>query len=198
MRASTSSPRTARGSLWASPAPIPASSTFRTNSAVTGRLGVVADRENHRVQVFDGNGNTRRNGTTCTVHQLIPRAGSHPRFYVGEIGGGLGSTTTCRTSGRGSASTVHKGEILGDWSPAGRLEAGQFVSPHGLAVDSRGDIYMGESRSPIGAIDTRPPVPPGLRSLQKLVKLSCRHRSRHADAEAGWRSAVSVRESRRG
>jgi hypothetical protein len=31
---------------------------------------------------------------------------------------------------------------LGD-RPAG-LEAGQFMSPHGLAVDSRGDIYVGE------------------------------------------------------
>ena len=27
----------------------------------------VADRENHRVQVFDGNGVTRRSGTTCTA-----------------------------------------------------------------------------------------------------------------------------------
>jgi NHL repeat len=27
----------------------------------------VADRENHRVQVFDGNGSSRRNGRTCTA-----------------------------------------------------------------------------------------------------------------------------------
>ena len=38
-----------------------------------------------------------------------------------------------------------KGEMLARLGhrPAG-LEPGQFVSPHGLAVDSRGDIYVGE------------------------------------------------------
>ena len=52
--------------------------------------------------------------------------------------------------------------------PAG-LEPGQFVSPHGLAVDSRGDIYVGEvSFTNWGR---RGPLPPGLRSLQKLVKV---------------------------
>ena len=55
------------------------------------------------------------------------------------------STSTCRTSARGSASTARKGELLARLGnrPAG-LEPGQFISPHGLAVDSRGDIYVGE------------------------------------------------------
>jgi hypothetical protein len=52
--------------------------------------------------------------------------------------------------------------------PAG-LEPGQFISPHGLAVDSRGDIYVGEvSFTNWGR---RGPLPPGLRSLQKLVRV---------------------------
>ncbi|MGH7400069.1 MAG: hypothetical protein ACRELW_21320, partial [Candidatus Rokuibacteriota bacterium] len=51
------------------------------------------------------------------------------------------------------------------------LEPGQFVSPHGLAVDSRGDIYVGEvSYTNWGNRYKGQPVPPGLRSLQKLVK----------------------------
>src|SRR5437870_5139779 len=65
-----------------------------------------------------------------------------------------------------------KGEMLARLGqrPAG-LEPGQFMSPHGLAVDSRGDIYVGE----VSFTNWRnrykdQPHPPGLRSLQKLVK----------------------------
>jgi hypothetical protein len=56
--------------------------------------------------------------------------------------------------------------------PAG-LEPGQFISPHGLAVDSRGDIYVGEvSYTNWGNRYKGQPHPPGLRSLQKLKKLN--------------------------
>jgi hypothetical protein len=47
------------------------------------------------------------------------------------------------------------------------------MSPHGLAVDSRGDIYVGEvSFTNWGNRYQGQPFPPGLRSLQKLVKVS--------------------------
>ena len=46
------------------------------------------------------------------------------------------------------------------------------ISPHGLAVDSRGDIYVGEvSYTNWGNRYRGQPHPPGLRSLQKLVKV---------------------------
>jgi len=46
------------------------------------------------------------------------------------------------------------------------------MSPHGLAVDSRGDIYVGEvSFTNWGNRHKGQPHPPGLRSLQKLVKV---------------------------
>ena len=52
------------------------------------------------------------------------------------------------------------------------LEPGRFVSPHGLAVDSRGDIYVGEvSFTNWGNRYKGQPHPPGLRSLQKLVRV---------------------------
>jgi NHL repeat len=66
-----------------------------------------------------------------------------------------------------------KGEMLARLGrrPAG-LEPGQFVSPHGLAVDSRGDIYVGEvSFTNWGNRYKGQPPPPGLRSLQKLVRV---------------------------
>src|SRR5213082_235873 len=50
----------------------------------------VADRENHRVQVFDGNGKyeTQWNNMHRPSGLFLER-GAQPRFYVGEIGGGM-------------------------------------------------------------------------------------------------------------
>ena len=135
----------------------------------------VADRENHRVQVFDGNG--KYEAQWNNMHRpsaLFLERGSHPRFYVGEIGGGLGVNFDMPNIGPRVSIYSHKGEMLARLGhrPAG-LEAGQFVSPHGLAVDSRGDIYVGEvSFTNWGNRYKGQPVPFGLRSLQKLVKLS--------------------------
>ena len=130
----------------------------------------VADRENHRVQVFDGNG--RYETQWVNMHRPsglhLDRRGA-ARFYVGEIGGGVAVNQDMPNIGPRVSIYTAKGELLarlGD-RPAG-LEPGQFISPHGLAVDSRGDIYVGEvSYTNWGR---RGPIPPGLRSLQKLVK----------------------------
>ncbi len=57
---------------------------------------------------------------------------------------------------------------LGD--PGEGEEPGRFVAPHGIAVDSRGDIYVGEVSFTIRG---RHMDPPGeLRSLKKLRKVS--------------------------
>jgi len=50
----------------------------------------VADRENHRVQVFDGHG--KYEAQWNNMHRpsgLFLAHGPHPRFYAGEIGGGM-------------------------------------------------------------------------------------------------------------
>ena len=49
-------------------------------------------------------------------------------------------------------------------------KAGQFIAPHGLAIDSRGDIYVGEVSWTIMGQHLKPPRE--LRSLQKLEKLN--------------------------
>jgi len=131
----------------------------------------VADRENHRVQVFDGNG--RFETQWVNMHRpsgLHLARGGEPRFYVGEIGGGVAVNQDMPNIGPRVSIYTAKGELLARLGnrPAG-LEPGQFISPHGLAVDSRGDIYVGEvSYTNWGR---RGPIPPGLRSLQKLVKV---------------------------
>ena len=49
------------------------------------------------------------------------------------------------------------------------LEPGQFIAPHGLCVDSDGNIYVGEVA--MTAISHHQKPPNSVRSLQKLVKI---------------------------
>jgi hypothetical protein len=52
------------------------------------------------------------------------------------------------------------------------LEPGKFLAPHGLAIDSKGDIYVGEvsyTNWKTSFPDT--PQPKTIRSLQKLARV---------------------------
>ena len=137
----------------------------------------VADRENHRVQVFDGNGKYERSGTTCTgLARSIAAAAARIRSSSSASWDrACRSTASTRTSGRGSAIVDKKGKTIarlgGEHGPG--QETGRFLSPHGLAVDSKGSIYVGEV-SYTNWPSTHPgvPVPKYLRSLQKLEKVS--------------------------
>jgi hypothetical protein len=64
------------------------------------------------------------------------------------------------------------GELLSRVDERSGLPPAQFSAPHGLAVDSHGDIYVGEVSWTAWQTYTNPgqPVPPTLRSLQKLVR----------------------------
>ncbi|MGI9333698.1 MAG: hypothetical protein ACR2RL_11140 [Gammaproteobacteria bacterium] len=60
---------------------------------------------------------------------------------------------------------------IGDINGAGN-EPGQFISPHGIAVDSRGDVYVGEvSATAWPQPHPEAPLPNPLSSLRKLIKL---------------------------
>src|SRR5215472_1810417 len=137
----------------------------------------VADRENHRVQVFDGNG--KYAGQWNNMHRpsgLYMETGArHPRFYVGEIGPDMAVNIELPNCGPRVSIYTHMGELLdrlGDLHAG--LNPGQFISPHGISVDSRGDIYVGEVSYTNWGRRVRAKgeeLPPGLRSLQKLVKV---------------------------
>ena len=49
------------------------------------------------------------------------------------------------------------------------LEAGQFVAPHSLALDSKGNIFLGEVSWT--TFNNAGELRDGIRSLQKLVKV---------------------------
>ena len=106
----------------------------------------VADRENHRVQVFDGNGkfetqwqNLHRPCGLCMPY------GRQPIFYVGEVGPAAAVSRDIPNLGPRVSIVDHHGKLIGRFgeTPAG-IEIGKFLAPHGLAVDSRGDVYVGE------------------------------------------------------
>ena len=136
----------------------------------------VADRENHRVQVFDGNG--KYEAQWNNMHRpcaLYCCGGKNPQFIIGELGPGMPVNTHHTNLGPRLAIVDQKGKTLarlgGEAGPG--QETGKFLSPHGLAVDSRGSIYVGEV-SYTNWPSTFPgvPVPKSLRSLQKLEKVA--------------------------
>ncbi len=136
----------------------------------------VADRENHRVQVFDVDG--RYETQWNNLHRpsgLFIAPGRCPLCYIGETGPGMSVNMNTPNLGARISIVTHKGEILaqlGDRFPG--LGPGQFFAPHGIAVDSRGDIYVGEvSRTAWGNRNPPGSVPPeNLRCLQKLARLA--------------------------
>lgn len=131
----------------------------------------IADRENHRVQVFDTKGNfqTQWVNLSRAAAIYVDHRGSG-LVYVGEYYGGIPSNVLGTDLGPRVTILDRQGNIkarLGNQSYGD--EPGRFYSPHGISVDSKGNIYVAEvSWSDYGSSMEPPRV---LRSLQKLVKV---------------------------
>src|SRR5947209_6100022 len=135
----------------------------------------VADRENHRVQVFDRNG--KYEAQWNHLHRpcaLYCCGGSRPNFVVGELGPGMPVNRKMPNLGPRLSIVDTAGKRIarlgGENGPG--LESGKFLAPHGIALDSRGDIYVGE----VGVTDWKTsfpdtPMPSIVRCLQKLEKI---------------------------
>jgi len=135
----------------------------------------VADRENHRVQVFDGNGKfeTEWHGLHRPSGMYMP-PGKCPVCYVSEIGPYY--THNRGTPNLGPRVTImsNEGKVIArvGREPAAGLGPGQFISPHGLAVDSRGDLYVGEvCYTAWASLFPDTPKPRRIRSLQKYERV---------------------------
>ena len=115
--------------------------------AADGRV-FVCDRENDRIQIFspDGEFLSEWTDTRRPTHLVFDGKG---RAYVSELWWQPG-----QTSGRyGPAGDIRSGrvsihdrdgKVLGRWGGADPVAAGNFAAPHGLAVDSRHDVYVSE------------------------------------------------------
>jgi len=136
----------------------------------------VADRENHRVQVFDGNG--RYETQWANLHRpcaLYCCRGKRPQFAVGELGPSMPVNRQHPNIGPRISFVDAKGKLIarlgGENGPG--LEPGKFIAPHGLAIDSRGDIYVGEvSYTEYPRLFPDQKIAWRMRSLQKLEKIS--------------------------
>ena len=134
-------------------------------------LVYVADRENHRVQIFDARG--RYQGQFNNLHRpcgLFADRRDGGRLFVGELGTDLAVNASVPNIGQRVSILTLRGDLVGRVGGAFAGEApGEFVAPHGCAVDSRGDLYVAEvSWTARGG---RESPPREIRSLQKLARV---------------------------
>lgn len=129
----------------------------------------LADRENQRVQVFDANGKYETQWVNmarpCGLYVDQPKE----LVYVGELGVAIGSNRDARGLGPRVSVYDTQGNVLARLGDQGPGEGpGQFIAPHGVSIDSRGDIYVAE----VSWTDTGSKLTPPreMRSLQKLVR----------------------------
>src|SRR5262249_10823939 len=108
----------------------------------------VADRENHRIQVFGGNGRyeTQWHDLYRPCGLCMCCRGAQRRFYVAELAPGQEfSNRDWPQLGPRVSILDHQGRLLarlGDYGGPDRPSP--FIAPHGIAVDSTGAIYVAE------------------------------------------------------
>ena len=127
----------------------------------------VVDREAHRIQVFDPQGNF------ITMWNNIHRPDSmtlwQDHIYVGELSS-IAGLEGCPGLGHRVSIYDLEGNLkcrFGD--PVQGDQPGQFMAPHGVAVDSRGDLYVSEVSYSI--VGRRMDPPRELRSISKYQRI---------------------------
>ncbi len=111
----------------------------------------VADRENSRLQIFTPDGKFVDEWTDLSRPTDI-FIDANDIVYVSEL------------TRRVSIFTM-KGKLLARWGNGGPIKADDlFIAPHAIAVDMRGDLYVGDVAMTIGKMDR------GCRTLQKFVR----------------------------
>jgi hypothetical protein len=134
----------------------------------------VADRENHRVQIFDRNGKYETQWNN--LHRpcgLFLESGPKGVCYVGELGPHQPVNQAFPNLGPRVSILSKDGRLVSRVDEGSGLPHDQFLAPHGLAVDSHGDLYVGEVSWTVWEKYLHPgsPRPGSLRSLQKLVRV---------------------------
>jgi hypothetical protein len=133
---------------------------------------LVADRENDRIQIFNLEG-TYETEWTNVQRPTNVRLGSDGFVYVSELWRPIGhksyrlGVTSVDLPGRVSV-LDRTGRVVVRWGGPDRVAAGNFVAPHDIAVDSHGDVYVGEVTETFGV---RPGlVPAGAHTFQKFAR----------------------------
>src|SRR5258706_753670 len=135
----------------------------------------VADRENHRIQVFDGDGKfeTQWHDLHRPSGMYMP-PGRFPICHATAIGPYYEFSRGAPNLGPRISILSNDGKLLARITtrPAAGTGPGQFISPHGIAADSPGDLYVGEvSYTAWKSNFPDREQPPRLRNLQKYEKI---------------------------
>ena len=89
--------------------------------------------------------------------------------FVGDLGAGMNVNRNMPNIGPWISVYNRSGERLARLGDGFGEEPGQFIAPHDISMDSRGNLYVGEvswtNMKNLGEIRD------GVRSLQKLVKV---------------------------
>lgn len=129
----------------------------------------VADRENHRVQVFDDQGNYL--GQWNNMHRPCGFHIEGEIAFVGQLPSHLDVNVSYPNIG--ACVTVHdlSGRQLARIGDSRMGEGpGQYTAPHGIAVDSHGDLYVAEVS--YSAYGRRLNPPRTARSFRKLARVA--------------------------
>ena len=129
----------------------------------------VADRENHRVQVFSSEGKYETQWLNMARPCGLYIDSQNELVYVGELGVAIGPNSQALGVGPRVSIYGTDGVLkarLGN-EPEGE-EPGRFIAPHGICIDPDGNIYVGEVSWTHTGSGLTPPRE--IRSLQKLVK----------------------------
>ncbi len=106
----------------------------------------------------------------------LSHAGGHgndPLCYIGE--GGPQGEINKDWPNIGPRVSIHtlKGKVLARLGkPHGGILPGQFTSPHGIAVDSRGNIFVGELSGRSWSRFAKGPTPAKRRVIHRLRKVA--------------------------
>jgi hypothetical protein len=99
--------------------------------------------------VFDGNG--KYEAQWNNLHRpcgLYMHNTKHPVCYIGELGPVMGVNRNSPNLGPRVSIVDHQGKLLSRFGdPHAGTAPTAFLGPHGLTVDSRGDLYVGEVRA---------------------------------------------------
>ena len=138
--------------------------------AADGRV-FVCDRENDRIQIFspDGEYLTEWTDTQRPTHIVFDPEG---RAYVSELWWHKGQKSQrhgpIQDPRYGRVSVYDRnGRVLGRWGSLDACAAGSFVAPHGIAVDSKGDVYVSEVTWTFAV--SRGLAPAGAHTFQKFA-----------------------------